>query len=158
MNRNYEKYEAGATHLVTYQPHFDRRHNVNLILTYTAGDRREWEFSGRWNFGTGFPFTQVQGFYEYLNFQDGIYFDFTTANGDIGIIFSDLNKGRLPTYHRLDLDAKRKFFFNERTTLEVDLGITNAYNRANVFYVDILTRETVNQLPILPSLGLTLSF
>ena len=73
-------------------------------------------------------------------------------------IFSDLNKGRLPTYHRLDLDAKRKFFFNERTTLEVDLGITNAYNRANVFYVDILTRETVNQLPILPSLGLTLSF
>ena len=76
----------------------------------------------------------------------------------MGIIFADLNQGRLPTYHRFDLDAKRKFFFNEHTNLEVDLGVTNVYNRANVFYVDLLTSETVRQLPIMPSLGLTLSF
>ncbi|MBO7082733.1 MAG: TonB-dependent receptor [Bacteroidales bacterium] len=158
VNRNYEKYDAGEVKLVTYQPHFDRRHNVNLIVTYTAGDLRQWEFSGRWNFGTGFPFTQVQGFYEFLTFQDGIYFDYTTANGELGLIFADLNQGRLPTYHRLDLDAKRKFFFSEHTTLEVDLSVTNVYNRANVFYVDLITSEVVNQLPILPSLGLTLSF
>ena len=158
VNRNYEKYDGGDVSLVSYQPHFDRRHNVNLILTYTAGDLRQWEFSGRWNFGTGFPFTQVQGFYEFLSFQDGIYFDYTTTNGDMGIIFADLNQGRLPTYHRFDIDAKRKFFFNEHTILEVDLGVTNVYNRANVFYVDLLTSQTVHQLPILPSLGLTLSF
>ena len=158
VNRNYEKYEAGQVNMVSYQPHFDRRHNVNLILTYTAGDQLQWEFSGRWNFGTGFPFTQVQGYYEYLTFQDGIYFDYTTTNGEIGVIFADLNQGRLPTYHRFDLDAKRKFYFNEHTTLEVDLSVTNLYNRANVFYVDIMTREVANQLPILPSLGLTLSF
>ena len=158
VNRNYEKYEGGQVNLITYQPHFDRRHNVNLILTYTAGDLRQWEFSGRWNFGTGFPFTQVQGFYEFLSFQDGIYFDYTTTNGELGVIFGELNQGRLPTYHRFDIDAKRKFLFNEHTTLEVDLGITNVYNRANVFYVDLITYETVHQLPILPSLGLTLSF
>ena len=158
VNRNYEKYEGGQVNLITYQPHFDRRHNVNLILTYTAGDLRQWEFSGRWNFGTGFPFTQVQGFYEFLSFQDGIYFDYTTTNGELGVIFGELNQGRLPTYHRFDIDAKRKFFFNEHTTLEVDLGVTNVYNRANVFYVDLITYETVHQLPILPSLGLTLSF
>ena len=158
VNRNYEKYEGGYVNMVTYQPHFDRRHNVNLILTYTAGDQRQWEFSGRWNFGTGFPFTQVQGFYEFLTFQDGIYFDYTTTNGEMGILFADLNQGRLPTYHRFDLDAKRKFYFSERTTLEVDLSVTNVYNRANVFYVDIITHDIVNQLPILPSLGLTLSF
>ena len=158
VNRNYEKYQNGQIDLVTYQPHFDRRHNVNLILTYTAGDQRQWEFSGRWNFGTGFPFTKVQGYYEFLSFQDGIYFDYTTTNGDIGLIFADLNQGRLPTYHRFDLDAKRKFYFNEHTTLEVDLGITNVYNRANVFYVHIITNDIVRQLPVLPSLGLTLSF
>lgn len=158
VNRNYEKYENGQVNLITYQPHFDRRHNVNLILTYTAGDLRQWEFSGRWNFGTGFPFTQVQGFYEFLSFQDGIYFDYTTTNGEMGVIFGELNQGRLPTYHRFDIDAKRKFFFNEHTTLEVDLGVTNVYNRANVFYVDLITYETVHQLPVLPSLGLTLSF
>ena len=158
VNRNYEKYENGTINLITYQPHFDRRHNVNLILTYTAGDMRQWEFSGRWNFGTGFPFTQVQGFYEFLSFQDGIYFDYTTTNGEMGVVFADLNQGRLPMYHRFDIDAKRKFFFNEHTILEVDLGVTNVYNRANVFYVDLITSETVHQLPILPSLGLTLSF
>ena len=158
VNRNYEKYENGQVNLITYQPHFDRRHNVNLILTYTAGDLRQWEFSGRWNFGTGFPFTQVQGFYEFLSFQDGIYFDYTTTNGELGVIFGDLNQGRLPTYHRFDIDVKRKFFFNEHTTLEVDLGVTNVYNRANVFYVDLITYQTVHQLPVLPSLGMTLSF
>ena len=158
VNRSYEKYEGGYVNMVTYQPHFDRRHNINLILTYTTGDRREWEFSGRWNFGTGFPFTQVQGYYEFLTFQDGIYFDYTTTNGEMGVLFADLNQGRLPSYHRFDIDAKRKFFFSERTTLEVDLSVTNVYNRANVFYVDIITHDIVNQLPILPSLGLTLSF
>lgn len=160
VNRNYEKYESGAAHphLVTYQPHFDRRHNINLILTYTAGDQRQWEFSGRWNFGTGFPFTKVQGFYEYFTFQNNINFDYTTANGEIGVLFADLNQGRLPTYHRFDVDVKRKFFFSEHTQLEVDLSVTNVYNRANVFYVDIMANEVVHQLPILPSLGLTLSF
>ncbi len=158
VNRNYEKYESNEVHLVSYQPHFDRRHNINLILTYTAGAKREWEFSGRWNFGTGFPFTKIQGFYEYLTFQDGINFDYTTANGEIGILYDELNKGRLPMYHRLDFDAKRKFYFNEHTTLELDLSVTNVYNRANVFYVDIITSDVVNQLPILPSLGMTLTF
>ena len=160
VNRNYEKYDqsTGTVNLISYQPHFDRRHNVNLIVTYTTGDMREWEFSGRWNFGTGFPFTQVQGFYEFLSFQEGIYFDYTTTNGDLGIIYADLNQGRLPSYHRFDIDAKRKFFFSEHTLLEVDLGVTNVYNRKNVFYVDLITNKTVHQLPIIPSLGLTLTF
>ncbi len=158
VNRNYEKIENDQVSLVTYQPHFDRRHNVNIILTYTAGDQRQWEFSGRWNFGTGFPFTQIQGYYEFLTFQEGINFDYTTTNGEMGLLFAELNQGRLPTYHRLDFDAKRKFYFNEHTTLEVDLSLTNVYNRANVFYVDVITSDVVNQLPILPSLGLTLTF
>ncbi|MBP5796861.1 MAG: TonB-dependent receptor [Bacteroidales bacterium] len=159
VNRHYEKYEGGQINLMTYQPHFDRRHNINLILTYTAGERREWEFSGRWNFGSGFPFTQVQAYYEFLNFQEGIFFDFTTANGEIKPIFAELNQGRLPNYHRLDLDAKRKFFFSEKTILEVDLSVTNVYNMSNVFYIDIFKpSKPAYQLPILPSMGLTLTF
>jgi PEGA domain./TonB-dependent Receptor Plug Domain. len=158
VNRQYEKAEGTDVVLASYAPHFDRRHNVNVILTYTAGDKRQWEFSGRWNFGTGFPFTKVQGFYEYLPFQDGIYFDYTTVNGELGVLYGDLNEGRLPTYHRFDLDAKRKFYFSERTLLEVDLSVTNVYNRANVFYMNLVTSEKVDQLPVLPSIGFTLSF
>ena len=158
VTRNYEKAVENGVELLQYAPHFDRRHNVNVILTYTAGSKRQWEFSGRWNFGTGFPFTQVQGFYEYYSFQDGINFDYTTTNGELGVLYGDLNAGRLPTYHRFDLDVKRKFYFTENITLETDLSVTNVYNRNNVFYVNLVTSEVARQLPILPTFGLTFSF
>jgi hypothetical protein len=158
VNRNYEKATEEGAVLMKYPTHFDRRHNINLILTYTAGSKRQWEFSGRWNFGTGFPFTQVQGFYEYYSFQDGINFDYTTTNGELGILYGDLNGGRLPTYHRFDIDLKRKFYFTENVMLEVDLSVTNVYNRNNVFYVNIVTGQIARQLPILPTMGLTFSF
>jgi hypothetical protein len=158
VTREYEKAVEGGVELAQYAPHFDRRHNINLILTYTAGAKRQWEFSGRWNFGSGFPFTQVQGFYEYYSFQDGINFDYTTTNGELGVLFGELNGGRLPTYHRFDFDVKRKFFFTENIMLEADLSVTNVYNRNNVFYVNLITSDVARQLPILPTLGLTLSF
>ena len=158
VNRQYEKVVEEGVELVEYAPHFDRRHNVNVILTYTAGSKRQWEFSGRWNFGTGFPFTQVQGFYEYYSFQDGINFDYTTTNGDLGVLYGDLNAGRLPTYHHFDIDVKRKFYFTENIMLEADLSVTNVYNRNNVFYVNMVTSQIARQLPILPTFGLTFSF
>ena len=158
VTREYEKAVEGGVELTQYAPHFDRRHNINVILTYTVGAKRQWEFSGRWNFGSGFPFTQVQGFYEYYSFQDGINFDYTTTNGELGVLFGELNGGRLPTYHRFDLDVKRKFFFTENINLEADLGVTNVYNRNNVFYVNLITSDIARQLPILPTLGLTLTF
>ncbi len=158
VTREYEKAVENGVELLQYAPHFDRRHNINVILTYTAGSKRQWEFSGRWNFGTGFPFTQVQGFYEYYSFQDGINFDYTTTNGDLGVLYGDLNAGRLPTYHRFDIDVKRKFYFTENIMLEADLSVTNVYNRNNVFYVNMVTSDIARQLPILPTFGLTFSF
>ncbi len=152
------EYETATGELVTYTPHFDRRHNINAIFAYTAGSKNQWEFSARWNFGTGFPFTQVQGFYEYLNLPGGINTDYTTENGQLGVIYGDLFEGRLPTYHRLDVDFKRNFFFSAKTKMVVDLSIINVYNRENVFYVELLTGEVVYQLPFMPSLGITLYF
>jgi len=100
-----------------YYPHFDRRHNLNLLASYSMGQLREWEFSLRWNFGTGFPFTQSQGYYEKVLFPDGINSDYLTENGSLGIEYAELNKGRLPTYHRFDANIKRTFHFSEITTL-----------------------------------------
>lgn len=155
VNKTFEEQPRA---LYTYRPHYDRRHNANVIFSYTAGDKKQWEFSTRWNFGSGFPFTQVQGYYEYLPFNDGINSDYTTANGQLGIIYADLNEGELPTYHRLDMDVKRRFYFSEHTDLEVNFSLTNIYDRKNVFYVDQITNSVVRQLPLMPSLGMTLSF
>jgi len=142
-----------------YPPHFDRRHNINLLGSYEFGKKRDLEFSVRWNIGSGFPFTQTQGFYELLDFADGINTDYTTENGDLGIVFdSKINGGRLPFYHRLDVSVKKNFSISENIDLQILGSVTNVYNRDNIFYFDRINYERVDQLPILPSLGVSLSF
>ncbi|MEI8048211.1 MAG: TonB-dependent receptor [Bacteroidota bacterium] len=144
--------------MVHYVPHFDRRHNVNLLMTYKFGQLDVWEVNARWNYGSGFPFTQTQGFYESLTFPNGMQTDVTKENGDLGIIYADYNKGRLSSYHRLDLGITRKFFLSETSTLDANLTITNVYDRSNIFYVDRVSNERVYQLPIMPSIGINWSF
>lgn len=154
VDKNYEN-EVGE--LVNYRTHYDRRHNVNLMATYTAGARREWEFSARWNFGSGFPFTMIDGYYEHYQITD-VNIDTYTSSGELGIIYNDLNEGEMPSYHRLDLDVKRKISFSEHTTLDIDLSVTNVYDHKNIFYVDVVNNKKIYQLPVMPSLGMTLSF
>ncbi len=154
VNKNYE---TASHEIINYRTHYDRRHNINLMVTYSGGSRKQWEFSGRWNIGSGLPFTQVSGFYEQYQFND-MGMSIIENNGELGIIYGELNKGQLPWYHRLDFDVKRKFWFGEKIILEADFSVTNVYNRDNIFYVDIITSENVYQLPIMPSIGLTLTF
>jgi len=138
---------------------FDRRHNVNLLGTYTFGTDRGWEASVRWNMGSGFPFTLTQGFYTFNTFEDGISTDVLTDNPDLGIIFDEnRNGGRLPYYHRLDASVKRTISFSKYAKLEIAASVTNAYNRDNIFFFDRVRFEREDQLPILPSLGVTFSF
>lgn len=142
----------------TYNPHYDRRHTVNLLATYALGEDRDWELSARWSFGSGFPFTMTAGIYERLPFNGGLVTDYTIENGELGITFGDIYAGRLPNYHRLDIGAKKKFSIGKRGLLELSLSITNTYNRKNIFYFDRVTSDRVNQLPILVCFGATFSF
>lgn len=143
----------------TYPPHYDRRHNVNLLGTYTFGNNNSWEASARWNLGSGFPFTLTQGFFEEINFLEGVSTDYLTQNGNLGILYDDdLNAGRLPYYHRLDVSLKKRITFNKHTILELIASVSNAYNRQNIFYFDRVRYERVDQLPILPTVGFNLAF
>ncbi|OFY47966.1 MAG: hypothetical protein A2X22_14350 [Bacteroidetes bacterium GWF2_49_14] len=144
--------------VIKYPPHFDRRHNVNLVGSYTFGKDLTWEFSTRWNLGSGFPFTQTQGFYEKIPFHDGINTDYTRVNGELGIVYGPLNQGRLPYYHRLDVNLKKLIPTGGDTELEITLSITNVYDRNNIFYFDRIRYERVDQLPFMPSLGLNWTF
>jgi len=142
-----------------YPTVFDRRHNVNLLATYTGGADRQWEFSARWNLGSGFPFTLTQGFYAQNQFNEGISTDVLTNNPDIGTIFDEKrNAGRLPYYHRLDISVKRTIAFSKYTKLDINASVTNTYNRKNIFFFDRVEYDRVDQLPVLPSLGLALTF
>ena len=142
---------------VNYFPHFDRRHNINLVASYSFGKRRSWEINCRWNFGTGFPFTQTQAYYPHY---DPTYIndDYVSANEDVFFLLAGLNEARLPSYHRLDLGAKKKFFLGPRHSLELYFSMTNIYNYKNVFYVNRTTNDVVYQLPFLYYFGMTWRF
>lgn len=144
--------------VITYNPVFDRRHNLNLVGTYAFGKSRDWEVSLRYNYGSGFPFTQTLGNFEQFDFTDGIGSDYVTGNGTIGTQYADINQGRLPYYSRLDFNLKKTFELGQYSTLETNLGVTNGLNRENIFYINRITKEKVYQLPFLPSLGLIWRF
>lgn len=148
--------------VTTYSPQFDRRHNINVVAAYDfatkKGTKKDWSVSVRWNLGSGFPFTQTQGFYEQLVFGNGIATDYTSANGTLGIVYGEVNTGRLPWYHRLDINIRKSFYFKKNLQLDVTAGATNVYNRDNVFYIDRVTFTRINQLPIMYNVGLNFEF
>jgi hypothetical protein len=141
-----------------YNPHYDRRHNINLVTTYRFGDKNSWNLSARWNLGSGFPFTQTAGFYEETDLYNSLNYPYWQSNGSLGIIYGDLNTGRLPYYHRLDFTLNKVFELSKYSKLEINLSVTNVYNRQNIFYFDRIDYNRVDQLPIMPSLGISLTF
>ncbi len=144
--------------IIEYVPHFDRRHNVNLTASYEFGKDFSWRFNARWNYGSGFPFTKTQGYYEHVSFNDGVFTDYVTSNNDLNILYGNLNDGRLPQYHRLDISVSKTIALTKNATLDMVGSVTNVYNRNNIFYFNRVKHSRVDQLPILPSIGIKLSF
>jgi hypothetical protein len=139
-----------------YSPVFDRRHNVNLVGTYLFGKKKDLEVSGRWNLGSGLPFTPTIGFYESQSFSEGVTTDYTSDNTDfMSTILGEFNSERLPYYHRLDISVKKRFEFKNKSKIELVASVTNVYNRKNIFYVNRVTGKKIYQFPILPSMGIS---
>lgn len=143
--------------VVQYPPHFDRRHNINLLASYSFGKRKSWQVDARWNFGTGFPFTQTQAYYPHYD-PVSIADDYILTNEEVYFLLAEFNQARLPHYHRLDIGAKKKFFLGERHSLELSLSFSNVYNYKNIFYVNRTTNDIIYQLPFLYYFGLTWRF
>jgi hypothetical protein len=146
----------------TYPPPFDRRFNMNLVSSYASGKNRDVEFSLRYNFGSPFPFTQTQGFYEDINLSlNGLNTNVNQQNGNLGIVYAEqINGGRLSYYHRLDLSVKKKFVIAKNNNIETTFSVTNAYNRRNIFYIERTSSKANRQyqLPIFPSVNVTWNF
>ncbi|MCH2023434.1 MAG: TonB-dependent receptor [Saprospiraceae bacterium] len=163
----------------TFYAHFDRRHNVNFVGAYKfrIGPKKQnnesdkiikrtefpFEIGVRWNMGSGFPFTRTQGFYANQTFMNGIssnyLIDNNEPNANLGVIYEEeINQGRLPFYHRLDVSIKYTFDLVKHMKLTVAASVTNVYNRENIFYFDRIEYKRINQLPIMPALNLNLKF
>lgn len=141
-----------------YAPPFDRRFNSNIVTSYTAGSKKDWEISFRYNLGSPFPFTRTQGFFENPQV-GGTSGSVATPNGNLGIIYEDqINGGRLSWYHRLDFSVKKRFELSSKSNIETTFSVTNVYNRNNIFYISRTSPKRVYQLPLFPSLNVTWNF
>ena len=146
-----------------YFPYFDRRHNLNFVGTYALDKEQTWEVSLRYNFGTGFPFTPTRSFYRSQNFLDAsnqgiVSFDYTSNNGDLDVLYGELNTKRLPNYHRVDVSVKKTFELKNRQEMELSAGATNILDYQNIFYYDRNQNRRVDQLPIMPTVSVSYKF
>jgi hypothetical protein len=142
-----------------YAPVFDRRHNVNLVGSYSFGKKKDLELNMRWNLGSGLPFTPTAGYYQAENFSGGVTTDYVTNNpSTVSTILGTFNSQRLPYYHRLDITLKKQIIFKNKNVLELIGSITNVYNRKNIFYVNRISSEEIYQFPLLPSFGVSFKF
>ncbi len=133
-------------------PKYDTRHSVTLNITALLGDG--WEGSVSWFFSSGRPFTQIEGYYDKLYFDDLFYSSELYGYYLPFVILADKNLGRLPTYHRMDVSITKKFtlFFLD---MALSASILNVYDRKNIFYFERDTGKRVNMLPFLPSATLS---
>ncbi|MEZ4703513.1 MAG: TonB-dependent receptor, partial [Rhodothermales bacterium] len=73
------------------------------------------------------------------------------------IIYDRPFEGILPAYHRLDISVERTFTW-EHTSLVLQAGAINVYNRRNLLSLDIFTLRRTDQLPFVPTVGVKASF
>jgi len=125
---------------------FDNRYLFTVEGGYKPNNR--WEFSVRWIFGGGPPYSEID----------------PVASAQIGrtVFYSDrANTVRYPDYHSLNLRVDRRYHFR-RTNLIAYLSIWNVYNRQNVSmrYWNVAEQKIDDMLQwsFLPVAGLEFEF
>ena len=115
---------------------FDRPHNLNLSILFTA--RPRWQLSCNFNYSSGHRITTPTSFYYYRGYQVPIY---TSQNND-----------HLPAYNRLDLSSTLKLNkasrkFNHSLTL----AIFNFYGQQNPVFIYFNKMKTNDGKYVVPS-------
>jgi len=138
---------------VEYSPPHDRKDQLNVMTNLTM---KGFHLSVRWQFGSGLPFNQSLGFDRFVLLDSLV--SVTELPGDERVLYGRPYTGRLPTYHRLDVSLDREFRVGPTSFLTVQAGLLNAYDRRNLFYLDLFTLRRVDQLPVIPTVGVKLEF
>lgn len=146
---------------VRYRPAHDRRHDANAVLIWRAGD---WIVSGRLGYGSPMPYTELTAVVP-RRFWDPV--SGMWGGGERRVRYEGIGGARngntLPATHRLDLGAERRFEFR-RFDLGLVASVVNVTNAPNVltytydYTASPARRYPVRQLPILPSLGVSIAF
>ena len=146
----------------TWAPAQDRRHTLNAVGSWRLANGTV--LGGRIGVGSGIPVTGVEA-QLVRRLADPVQgrWDRGVTDRDVQAVPGARNALRLPPVVRLDLSVQRTFV-RARTQLTPVLGLVNATNRRNVFAYRYdfravpATRTSLSQLPLLPTVGLTVAW
>ncbi len=139
---------------------YDRRHDISVTASYQWTKRLT--VSANWVFGTGQAVTLPVSSYDPIEITD-FYFRDLVSEGDIEEI-RGRNGFRMNPYHRLDINLQHRKEKKWGARIWT-VGVYNAYNRKNPFFID---RDTFADgtkrfvqytlFPILPAISYQLRF
>ena len=139
------KTELTANNGVTYPGQYDQRFILNISGGYKPNNK--WEFSAKFRYFTGVPFTPIY-----------VKGDNPAGGNDIQNLPDEYLTGRLDAAHHLDVRVDRYFNFGS-STLTVYADIQNFYNYAIPqrptynFWDNTITNSS--SIGVLPSLGIS---
>ncbi len=138
-----------------YYPRYDRRHHVNLMIV--AHPFKGLNATLRWEYGSGFPFSQTVGYFDRLTLDNALPGRFELETGSPYLMLGPKNAARLPAYHRLDASISYDFAL---LGMDISIGVDllNMYDNSNIFYFDRKTGQRVDMLRFFPSATLTLAY
>lgn len=145
-----------------FAPLQDRRHNLNVVGSWRPGGA--WTYGVRLGLGTGLPFTDIAGqlVRRTFNPRTGAW-EFGDGGPDREPIGGARNAARFPLFQRLDLSATWAGK-GWGLTWAPYLSLINAYNARNVFFYAFNyasnppTRTAISQFPLLPTVGLSVTW
>ena len=138
-----------------YHSKYDRPHNLSIVGSYKFNSK--WSVNATWIYQTGHAVTLPNA-----------------AMSDLGynpiLVYSGRNNQRMPDTHRLDIGFSRKIYNKRGWEKTLNLGLYNAYNRANPYALDVVPKNAdtpsdkqlvVKQytlFPIIPSVSYSVKF
>ena len=140
---------------ITYPPRYDRRHLVSALAVFHPVEH--WDVALRWEYGSGFPYSQTVGFYDRLSLSSISGQPFLTQTGDPYPLLGEKNAGRLPAYHRLDASITHGIMVWSLKGL-IGLHFMNVYDRDNILSFDRVTRNRIDMVPFYPSIVMKVEF
>jgi hypothetical protein len=140
---------------VTYAPRYDRRHTIKAIGTIHVFEGLDATL--RWEYGSGYPFTQSDGSYSRLTLGDIGADPNPEGIGSVAGALGAKNVARLPAYHRMDAGVTYKVTAG-RFRGTVGASVINLYDAKNILYFDRNTGKITYMTPFLPTASFTLEF
>ncbi len=135
-----------------FPPKYDRRHDLSFVVSYQVG---RWRLGSNLVYATGQAFTPASVRYSLREPTTGVVQDY--------VLPSRRNSARLLPYHRLDASVTRDLTLWGLES-EIFLQVFNLYSRRNEWFIQYSTdeaetrAEVIQQLPVVPTLGLNFVF